>query len=187
MGLRALDLSSNNISSVDFTSLEQLQTLDLSGNAVESLAALQLPSSLKTLRLQNNKINYTGQLDDIKSLPLEALYFQDRDHGRRNALCDHPSYAITVMRMFPSLKILDGEHLALKNSTLESALDAIEAPASPLELPHSEPWLATFDWGPEPFQTTAREDALAVSTQERLAACERLCEEADEVFASMED
>ena len=176
-------LSGNQIASLDLTALSCLKTVDLSDNQISSLAAIKLPEGVKTLRLQGNRIHDIGELNALRSLPLSTLYFRDRDGGRANPLTGHASYAIVIMRYFPDLTHLDGEALALKDLAEDDRLDKVEAPAPPLQLSPSKPWLEHFDWG-NSFKSCAPEtDKLASRVEKTLRECEALCDEADEAIA----
>ena len=48
--------------------------------------------------------------------------------------------------MLPALKSLDGERLALKESSQQVLLAAVDVPEKELELPESRPWLEGVDW-----------------------------------------
>ncbi|NXA05891.1 LRC23 protein, partial [Sapayoa aenigma] len=104
--LKKLYLAQNNICSLeDLEGLEQLETLHLRDNKLETLDGFS--SSMKCLQylnLRSNGISSFQEVEKLQVLPmLQALVLMD------NPCADEPDYRLEVLVLLPHLQLLDKE------------------------------------------------------------------------------
>ncbi|KAK7481636.1 hypothetical protein BaRGS_00027152 [Batillaria attramentaria] len=118
--LERVDLSKNDITKLHkLAGLASVQSLNLSTNRISSLDGLQSLENLRSLNLAGNLIGSVDCLQCLRNLEhLKELRLKNDAQGLSNPACMHPSYAKDVIRMLPSLLILDGQRVRGQGSEL---------------------------------------------------------------------
>lgn len=118
--LERLDLSKNDITKLHkLAGLNALQSLNLAANRISSLDALQSLENLRTLNLAGNLIGSMDCLQCLSELShLKELRLKSDAQDMSNPTCMLRSYTNDVIRMLPSLLILDGQRVRGQGSEL---------------------------------------------------------------------
>jgi hypothetical protein len=167
-GLRRLDLSYNQLRSVDgLDLLPQLEWLDLRANAVASL----------------DGIVCLAKIDSLHTLFLQAPTPSAED---QNPLCQYPAYSNSVFRSIPQLNVLDGTHLLLESvvDDLETRMAALKPDLT--QYPHLEAaqhWFSDSDLYLEAVQLGGSSTLVASSVPHSFHAVEDGIDDLEQILS----
>nr|XP_039272430.1 leucine-rich repeat-containing protein 61-like isoform X2 [Styela clava] len=113
LNLVRLDLRKNEISILNpLRNLKLLTTLNLSANRISNIDALASLEMLSDLNLSGNLIGSFERVQCLKSIDtLQKLRFYDSINKLSNPICHNISYEDKIMKILPSLVMLDGMKL----------------------------------------------------------------------------
>jgi len=145
----ALDLSHNELTTLEGIqgTAPSLQWLDISCNAVTSLAPLECCKKLQVCRARGNRLSSFAPLCAKIHSELRSLYLQKHDFTEQNPVCaDRAQYLAAVKLAFPNgIRCLDGHYFLQQepNPTfVNMGNDEVFA------LPPSKPWVQPTLSGP---------------------------------------
>lgn len=198
--LTHLDLSNNN-----FTRLGELQggfqklkILNLSRNAINDLSNVCVMPALEELYLQGNVIISMDQIESLKGKfpSLRCIYFQELNRSLANPVCQQPNYRQTILSLFPSLLILDGQRLKAQYAqSIHQLCEEVKMKFGS----HSEenadfesastPWIQSGEYR----MMEASEEVVEAEIEPKmdelkgiLKECKRLLQESDQMTAKVE-
>eukprot|EP00051_Salpingoeca_urceolata_P027894 m.483796 g.483796 ORF g.483796 m.483796 type:complete len:507 (-) comp23083_c0_seq1:144-1664(-) len=136
--LNSLILSHNQLEALEVPFLTELTKVSLSHNSLRQCPDFSTASSLKELRLNNNKIvsipqtlgrnlhlclldlgqNLIQSVEDLE--PLKELQFLQNLNLKGNPVASTPDYEVKVRALLPSLRILDNRRLEPKKGKKRS-------------------------------------------------------------------
>lgn len=195
-GLERLDLSRNDVTKLPkLVGLSALQTLNLSANRVSCLDGLQSLENLRSLNLAGNLIGSVDCLQCLASLEhLKELRLKNDALDLSNPACMHPSYAKDIIRMLPSLMVLDGQRVRGQGSEvfyicqeMDKQLSKfsdeqdISVPLVSLERQPSDFWKL-----PNSARSTSSVNKAEEQLKDLLTSCHHLSERATERLQDLE-
>ncbi|KAI5100503.1 leucine-rich repeat-containing protein 61, partial [Silurus meridionalis] len=169
INLERLDLSGNNITNLaPLASLRLLLVLNLSANRISNIVnivsiimfchirePLSSCESLQNLNMAGNLISSIDSLHALKTLrKLESIRLKDNTYNYTNPVCKNPTYRNTILEIFPSIKVFDGERVVGRGSDLYQLCkdidDTIKAGmyknGQLPEVPDCKPWVDEGFW-----------------------------------------
>ncbi|KAF7702111.1 leucine-rich repeat-containing protein 61 isoform X1 [Silurus meridionalis] len=156
INLERLDLSGNNITNLaPLASLRLLLVLNLSANRISNIEPLSSCESLQNLNMAGNLISSIDSLHALKTLrKLESIRLKDNTYNYTNPVCKNPTYRNTILEIFPSIKVFDGERVVGRGSDLYQLCkdidDTIKAGmyknGQLPEVPDCKPWVDEGFW-----------------------------------------
>ena len=182
-----------------------LRVLDLARNKLQHLDGVEVCASLERLLVARNELTRFGfvaglakldhldaranALQDVDAVAadlrpcaaLASLELRSDDGSDANSCCAAPSYAATLRRALPALRVLDGASLALADAAA-TARGAIAAAAVDAAAPAPDDWLGDgFDDAAAPSKALRPANAAAARVR---ADADRLRAEMDHGVAT---
>lgn len=157
-----LDLSENRLGtlrSLNGHQLTQLKVINVINNSLRDLRDFPALPALQTLYLQGNRIESLEQLSHLATTcpNLTGLYMKQINGTMANPACSTSQYREKVLKILPSLHILDGERVRrdgdltraasdirtlLQGGTLGGSASASASAANEAKATSAESWLS---------------------------------------------
>eukprot|EP01031_Cornospumella_fuschlensis_P030941 gene30941-37397_t len=105
-------------------------------------------AALESLDLRGNQITGLEDIQELAQLPsLKSLSLKGVDGEDANPVCQHPSYSGVILSSLPSLQILDGGHISIREAfgSIEDELSKLKPDPSICASPPPEPWFSAQD------------------------------------------